>query len=108
MWVTQFFLYSMNYITLHIVALLSALNIVFHIINICYMLFGGHGGGAGYEGYVIGSIVALILFCVYLVLYRVKKLMQSKSFRYVHILCITNFVLYLIVWIYLIAYTFKW
>ena len=72
------------------------------------MLFGGHGGGAGYEGYVIGSIVALILFCVYLALYRVKKLMQGKSFRYVHILCITNFVLYLIAWIYLIAYTFKW
>lgn len=97
-------------ITLHIVALLSALNIVFHIINICYILFSGHGGGAGYEGYVIGSIVALILFGVYLVLYCIKKLKyaQDKCIRNVHILCITNIVLYLIVWIYLITYAFHW
>lgn len=97
-------------ITLHIVTFLSALNILFNIINICYILFGGHSGGAGYEGYVIGSIVALILFGIYLLLYCIKKLMyaQGKCFRYIHILCITNIVLYLIEWIYLITYAFRW
>ena len=97
-------------IILHIVTFLSALNILFNIINICYILFGGHGGGAGYEGYVIGSIVALILFGIYLVLYCIKKLIKArgKYFLHVHILCITNFVLYLIVWVYLITYAFQW
>ena len=97
-------------ITLHIVTFLSTLNILFNIINICYILFGDHGGGAGYEGYVIGSIAALILFCIYLVLYYIKKLKyaQDKCIRNVHILCITNIVLYLIVWIYLITYVFQW
>ena len=97
-------------ITLHIVTFLSALSILFNIINICYILFGGHGGGAGYEGYVIGSIVALILFGIYLVLYCIKKLIKArgKYFLHVHILCITNIVLYLIVWVYLITYAFQW
>ena len=68
-------------ITLHIVTLLSALNIVFHIINVCYILFGGYGGEAGYEGYIIGSIIALILFGVYLVLYC-NKISAFEMFIY--------------------------
>lgn len=97
-----------NY-TLSIVALLSALNILFHISQIWDFLFGYYGGGAGYEEYVVGSIVALILFVVYLILHLINKsICQSKCLRYIHILCLTNIILYMIVWIYVIAFAFQW
>ena len=97
-------------VLLRIVAFLSALNILFHVINICYIIFGDYGGGAGYEKYVIGTIVALVLFVTYLALCFVKKLScaQGESPRYVHILCVTNTLLYLIAWIYIVAFCFQW
>lgn len=96
-------------IILHIVAFLSAMNILFHLAQLCYIISGHHGGGAGYEEYVVGSIAALILFVVYLVLSLINKLScQGKCSRYIHMLCVTNIVLYLLAWIYVIAFCLQW
>lgn len=81
---------------------LAMLNIVFHIVNFCYIAFGGHGGGAGYEAYVMGSLAALLLFLVYgilLLAFRSKiKSQTHKYMRLVHTVCIANFALYLAMW----------
>ena len=81
---------------------LAMLNSVFHIANFCYIAFGGHGGGAGYEAYVMGSLAALLLFIVYGVLFIVfRTKLKSQSYKYmrlVHATCIANVVLYLAMW----------
>lgn len=78
---------------------LAMLNIVFHIANFCYIAFGGHGGGAGDEGYIIGALTALLLFLVYgillIVFHAELKSQTHKYMRLVHTVCIANFALYL-------------
>ena len=91
---------------------LAVLNIVFHIANFCYIAFGGHGGGAGYEAYIIGTLTALLLFLVYgilLLAFRSKIKSQSfKSMRLIHATCIANVVLYLAMWTYVLIFEMQW
>ena len=91
---------------------LAMLNIVFHIANFCYIAFGGHGGGAGYEAYVMGSLAALLLFLVYgilLIVFRAKLKSQThKYMRLVHTVCIANFALYLVVLAYVFIFELHW
>ena len=91
---------------------LAMLNSVFHIANFCYIAFGGHGGGAGYEGYIIGALTALLLFLVYgilLLAFRSKiKSQTHKYMRLVHTVCIANFALYLVVLAYVFIFELHW
>ena len=94
----------------YILGVLSALNIVFHIVNLCYCY--NHGGGAGYEAYVMGSLAALLLFLVYgilLLAFRSKIKSQSfKSMRLIHATCIANVMLYLAMWAYVLIFEMQW
>ena len=91
---------------------LAMLNLVFHIANFCYIAFGGHGGGAGDEGYIIGALTALLLFLVYgilLLAFRSKLKSQThKYMRLVHTVCIANFALYLVVLAYVFIFELHW
>ena len=97
-------------IVFYILGVLSALNIVFHIVNLCYCY--NHGGGAGYEAYVMGSLAALLLFLVYgilLLAFRSKIKSQSfKSMRLIHATCIANVMLYLAMWSYVLIFEMQW
>ena len=102
----------MTRIVFYILGVLSALNIVFHIANFCYIAFGGHGGGAGDEGYIIGALTALLLFLVYgilLLAFRSKiKSQTHKYMRLVHTVCIANFALYLAELAYVCIFVLHW
>ena len=91
---------------------LATLNIVFHIANFCYIAFGGHGGGAGDEGYIIGALTALLLLLVYgilLLAFRSKiKSQTHKYMRLVHTVCIANVVLYLAELAYVCIFVLHW